>query len=592
MERVLTVCRLGFATGLVWLAANIAAAARPVAPELLPDSTVVYLRVENVPELVTKFRETAMGRILSDEQVQPFVGDLYGSAIEAFQQVQDRIGVGLQELLAIPQGELCIAVVAPDEGRPDVVVLADVGDKLTAAKKLLESGEAALTEQGAQRSTEKVGEIDLTVFELANGNRRLAYFEREATIVLSTSPDLAKQILAVWDGEKIETLASDRRFTAIMNRSKGTKDERPQLTWYADPITLAKRVGRGNLSAQTGLAIISGLGLDGLKAIGGSAVFATEEFDSIAHFHVMLANPREGVIKMIAFDSGDVTPEPFIPKDAAGYLTLNWNIDQTLDELVRLYDTFRGENAWDVEVVGRITEGLELDLEKDLLGALEGRATLATWMERPARLNSQSNLVALRLNDPDEFRKTIEHLAAKFPEQMTRDSYGGVTFYRLPAPNQRGRDNENPDESLIRLPAPCAAILGDYRVRTDSVKFLAHAIVTTSDPSASLASELDFKLIANKIQRHAGERQAGMVSFSRPEENFRSLYELATAPATRTRLSEQAGSNRFFGALDKALTNNPLPPFAVIARYLAPGGGLVTDDETGIHYTAFSLRRE
>jgi hypothetical protein len=103
---------------------------------------------------------------------------------------------------------------------------------------------------------------------------------------------------------------------------------------------------------------------------------------------------------------------------------------------------------------------------------------------------------------------------------------------------------------------------------------------------------MDFKLIANKIQRHAGEQQAGMVSFSRPEEAFRSLYELATAPATRTRLSEQAGSNRFFGALDKALTNNPLPPFAVIARYLAPGGGLVTDDETGIHYTAFSLRRD
>jgi len=34
-----------------------------------------------------------------------------------------------------------------------------------------------------------------------------------------------------------------------------------------------------------------------------------------------------------------------------------------------------------------------------------------------------------------------------------------------------------------------------------------------------------------------------------------------------------------------------LPPFAVTRQYLAPGGAMVVD-ETGIHYTAFSLRRK
>ena len=40
------------------------------------------------------------------------------------------------------------------------------------------------------------------------------------------------------------------------------------------------------------------------------------------------------------------------------------------------------------------------------------------------------------------------------------------------------------------------------------------------------------------------------------------------------------------------MDEQPLPPFAVLQRYLAPGGVTVTDDETGLHYTAFSLRRK
>jgi hypothetical protein len=103
---------------------------------------------------------------------------------------------------------------------------------------------------------------------------------------------------------------------------------------------------------------------------------------------------------------------------------------------------------------------------------------------------------------------------------------------------------------------------------------------------------LDFKLIANKIQRQQGETKAGMISFNRPEEGFRALYELATASSTQSRLAAASENNGVFRALNGALNNNPLPPFAVLARYLAPGGALVTDDETGIHYTAFTLRRD
>ena len=73
---------------------------------------------------------------------------------------------------------------------------------------------------------------------------------------------------------------------------------------------------------------------------------------------------------------------------------------------------------------------------------------------------------------------------------------------------------------------------------------------------------------------------------------MRSFYELATSPMARQRLEELAQTNRRAGRLHEALRDNPLPPFATIAKYLAPGGGMLVNDASGLHYTTFSLRRE
>jgi hypothetical protein len=544
-------------------------AERPTAPHLLPDTTLAYVRVANVPDLVEQFRKTAMGKIVSDPQVKPLLNSLYASAVEAFDQIQDRVGIPLNELLTIPQGELCVALVAPEEGRPEVVALLDVGDHLPAAEVIMERGEAALTEQGGERSSELVGETEVVIYQLpGDRQRRLVWFERD-----------------------VRTLADNRRFTTIMNRSVGFRDEQPQITFYADPLTLVKRATRGNFSAQAGLSVAAGLGLDGLKGVGGSVIFATEEFDTILHAHVLLEVPRDGVLKMIAFESGDITPEPWAPKDAASYMTLNWDVEKTYEELVRLYDMFRGEGAWAEQVLQRAEERIEVDIEEDLIEALDGRATYVTWMERPARINSQANLLAFKLKDAGQTQRVLDRVMAKFEERVTSETYGGAKYYRIRFEGRR-RGNDNFDEELARRPTPCAAIVGDYLMVTDSEKFLHEVIVTKSDSSLSLANELDFKLIANKIERQLGEAKAGMIQFNRPEEGMRLLYELATARSTQTRLANQAENNPFFRALNDAVTNNPLPPFAVIAQYLAPGGAIVTDDETGIHYTAFGLRRE
>jgi hypothetical protein len=53
-----------------------------------------------------------------------------------------------------------------------------------------------------------------------------------------------------------------------------------------------------------------------------------------------------------------------------------------------------------------------------------------------------------------------------------------------------------------------------------------------------------------------------------------------------------ATNNPFFTALVAALRSRSLPPFEVIAKYLAPSGAFMVEEEDGLHYTAFSMRRE
>ena len=89
-----------------------------------------------------------------------------------------------------------------------------------------------------------------------------------------------------------------------------------------------------------------------------------------------------------------------------------------------------------------------------------------------------------------------------------------------------------------------------------------------------------------------GGDQPGMISFSRPEEAMRNLYEIAASQQTRDWLGRQSGNNQALRAIDQALKDNPLPPFAVVQKYLAPSGSMLVNDETGFHYLGFSLKRE
>lgn len=589
-RQILIVCLMVVACGASL--SRFAAAERPGAPKLLPESTLAYVRISDFQDLKTRFSLTQMGQMFQDPEMKPLVGQLYQEAVSAFEQVEREVGASLPELLAIPKREVCFAMVGRDQGEPAAMLLMDIGEDDEVPLRVLEKGKEQFQIRGGSAVLDKVGDVELVRVK-GRGDFQGCYFVHEGTFVFTSVPDLAEEILKVWNGDMadVKTLADNPRFASIMRASAGTKNERPQLSWYVDPLGLVKQINRNNFGTQAVLALLPGLGLDSLKGVGGSMIFSAEEFDSIMHFHVMIDSPRKGVMEVLALGNGGTEPEDWIPTDVATYTTLHWNIPKTYEVVQELFNIFRGSGAFEGEVNERIGARLGVNVQEDLINQLAGRVTLATWMEKPVRINSQVNLIGIKLKDAGAFQPVLEKMIYKIPRGLERKKFMGVEYYQVQvSENPRTPPNLTPE--MVRQPQPCIGIIGDYLVASDSLECFKTAVRTKLDPEKSLAAELDYKLVASNIQRHMGRQKPCMIAFQRPEVSMRMMYDLAVADTTKQFLDRQAGENQVLGVVNRTLKDNPLPPFEVISKYLSPGGAMMVDDETGIHYTAFSLKRE
>src|SRR5262249_3177916 len=155
---------LALFAGLLVFNLATADAQRPAAPRLLPDTTLAMARIADVPQLGDRFRETAGGRIAQDPQMKPLVGQLYKSLQDAFKRIEERVGLPLDQVLRVPQGEICVAFVALPEQSPGVIAFLDVKDELAKARTLLAKGEDFLRETGGGKTAQQIDGQDVAVY--------------------------------------------------------------------------------------------------------------------------------------------------------------------------------------------------------------------------------------------------------------------------------------------------------------------------------------------------------------------------------------------------------------------------------------------
>lgn len=588
-----------------------ASAAKLTAPALFPERTLAYLRIDNVKEMKEALGRSTMGKLSGDEKIKPILMEFYGSLVNSTEAIREYTGLNLEEMLSIPTGELAIALLPSDnmqartrarrneEGnqevrvevsQPCVAVMMDAGEEIAGVQVLLERMQEQLPVTMEHVET-KLG--SLTLHHYANpdrANEQFGYFIDQGVFVGCSNLTALERLAKKWSGQAVDwpSLAENRQFTSIMGRCVGTQGERPHASFFVDPLALVRQLSPPTATTTMVFAVLPTLGLNDIQAAGGSIILSPPDFDSINHFHVLLGSPRRAILALVRPKTGSITPENWVPASTASYSTLNWDAASTIKGIERLYDQFQGEDAMQRDVLDRVSKRLDLDFRKDVLDNLEGRFTMIQGFTRPVRINSGSNVYAIRLKNPEHFNNNVLPKLmelVKKNQTVTNESFGPLKAYVFKP--GRGGGNEN-----IRQPEICITMIDDYVILADSAYMMNEIAACMNSPEDRLSESIEFQMIADRIKSQLQGKECSALSYSRPEESLQMFYELAREPGNRDKLRGMSENNSFFKALLAALDKHELPDFSVIAKYLAPTGGFLVEEETGLHYMSFGLRRE
>jgi hypothetical protein len=562
---------------------------RPSAPKLFPEKTLLYVRVDDTRELKDKMSQTSFGKLGEDPQLKPILRTFYTTFSQLVQGMQNTVGVNLDELLAIPNGELAIAVV-PTKLEPVFCGLIEAGeDEIPALEIMVGKLEAQLQSEGLSTTNKEIGKIVVNQFRDGSRSRQFGYFVDSGVLVFASNADYAETLAQIWQGSGIDhkPLSDNRDFTGILSRCVGTEGERPQVSFYVNPIAMFRESSKQNASTIAVLATIKTLGIDGIKGIGGSAIIAPNDFDSIVHAHLLLDTNRRGAMRAVRPKSGKTDPEEWVDDQVVSYGTLNWDFAKTFKAIAEIADSFGGEDFFENNFIQNADKRLGIDFRADVIDQLEGRVSLVQVIVPPKKINSQSNLFGVHIVNGQRMKTDV--LPKLFEKAKASDSrwtsrlIGESTIYFLDF------KNENPN---VRAPQPCFGMLGSTLLFSDAISSVEQAVRTESNGDQLLSDSIEFKMVRDQIKKQLKDKESSIMFYQRPEESLRLFYDLAKDPENVGRLEQMSTNNPFFTSLVTALKSRDLPPFEVIAKYLAPSGAYVVEEEDGLHYTAFSMRRE
>jgi hypothetical protein len=612
---------LGAAALLLTASVLRAHAERPSTMKLFPEESVLYVRMANAKEFGERLNETATGRMLRDPQLKPFVEQLYGDLETLYaEEAEEKVGVSWEDLKNLPKGEVAFALVARPSGRPAMLLLIDQGDEPSVAERLLDRAFEFARERGAEFTTEEISGVEVTVIRDAdNQDRTLGVFQRENTIVAATDPDVLRGVLWHWDdgapgevasrataGEESQsdsdsesdaddetefvpgrTLAENDRFAAIIKNCRRPQDPPPHLIFFVDPIELVRALGRDQGGVQFVMGLLPALGADGLQGVGGAITYATDEYDDLTQFHVLLGNPRAGVLQIPAFQNGETSPQPFVPLEMETYMTTNYNMRASYDRIVALVDKYRYEGSMEKFVKERVSDKIGVDLPTEVIDNLAGRYTWMIGYQRPVIFTSRQHVIAAELKDEEAMKQSLKKLMDKHPDMFEERTFANVTYHAF-FPRREMREAP-PEERPVE---PCIAVMDGYLFVGSSCTLFELCVQARDGAIERLADSEDYSRATGVLGRETSGQAPAIFSLSRAEETYRFWYDMLTSEQTRQQLDSLKETNKFLATVAGALEQHQLPPFDVLAPYVAPGGAILYDTDDGYHGIGFTLRNE
>jgi len=372
--------------GVVGLLAVSGAGALPPGEELVPASTRGFFSVPQVPRFRQAWDKTPFAAMLNDPAMKPYRDEVKASIDKGQAVMTWYLGLTADDLWEMGSGELVVAVIHDAGQKPAHLLILDVAGKTKEADQVLRQAGKRLTDGGARRTEQKIGDVGAMVFDLppnlADGLIQRYYYLRKGDCLLaSTTAEAAADVLGRLGSGAANTLASVKAFQETTLRAQ--KDlEAIHFRYFTEPLAYleAVRILRDQKPKEKPdrLKVYKTEGFDALRGFGGAGVLATADNQVLARNYVYAPRPYRRAMQMLDFSDEPAVPPPsWIPQDAAACLSLSVKYLEAFNAYSTLFDALYGEGdtgVFEDTLTGTADPniGPGVNLRKEVIGALRG----------------------------------------------------------------------------------------------------------------------------------------------------------------------------------------------------------------------------
>lgn len=560
--------------------AQLATASKVVSDQILPQDTYLYVSIPSVDAARAHFNESSMGQLWNDSEFDAFkdeVSDAFGLQLdEGLARFEAVMGMSLMEFLELPEGEISLAFSSAPGNAIGAVIFVDFGAKESQVRGLLDRAVAELSDFTKLTQNDRTFDgTELTIFEVNYDGRpaptplakEFGWFVKDQRLVISNRSEILESVLTNWSGEGSSSFLSNESYSYIQKRC-GVDDRSALSVAYIDPMgLLMKLIQTGSLGPQAtmgasmAMGFIPQLGLDQLKAIGGASKAGIGDMESVSRVVFYADQPPRGLMQVMQMDSINTAPPEWVKDNVTLYMGAKWKIQDAFLAIQGLADMFGGPGALAMQLDRMAEQGPGIHLKNDIVDQLTGELRIVTAPSETGGLGSDQMVVALDVKDDAKAADVISRVADEVG--LEAREFRGKTVYEKVIPNS---------ESSMGL------TVADGRLLFGMGATLLDQILRNDSDLKPLADSEEFQKVAQHVPRNAVS-----ITFQRPAEQYRSLYE---ALRSGTAAEQFPGAQDFLERIDFTT----LPPFDVVAGYIHSTGAYTIADDNGYFTEGFQLK--
>ena len=620
---------------LLFSAALSATAAVLPAEKLLPDDTLAFFSIPDFTKARDTYHSSPQGRFWNDPAMKPFADKFMAKLqTEFLTPLEHDLGTHFSDYTNFLQGQLTVAMIQngwqgkdKDAHDPGLVFLLDTRDKSPLLKTTLADLKKKWVDAGKTARTEKIRDVDFSVIVIStndvpkslkpktatppgapepmedpdakNAPKQQIYIGQvESLLVVGNSPKPIEKILAAMSGGSVKILNDQAAYSSaavmfhdassfgwvnvkafvdiFLHRNDGSDDNAPNPLGF-DPAKL-----------------VSALGFNGLKTIA----FNYRSSPDGMQFNLMLGVPeaeRTGIFKILAGESKDFLPPPFVPADAVKFQRWRLNGQKTWDTLHQIIADTSAANAGGVDIMLSSAEAAAkekdpaFDIKKNLLGNLGD--DFITYQKAPKTatfedMASAPSLILIGSPNPEQLGNAIKLVASSFYQPPTEREFLGhkiCTFALGGARPAAGQPAVNNSLSYT-FNNGYIAISSDNGILEEFLR----------SGTAGAKSLRDAPGLADAAQKVGGSGTS-LFGYSNENENMRVFLEAlkksssGADPLSKfTTLAMLAGMNSSQPKLSDWIDVSLLPPFSQVSKYFyfSVYAGQATPE--GLYFKAFA----